>query len=675
MNKHFFNGAFLLGAALLAWVAVGFILGAHVLALAMTLIIAAVYAFGALELRQFRQATATLTSALEDIPAQMESLDAWLGQVHASLRNAVRLRTEGERIGLPGPALTPYLVGLLVMLGMLGTFLGMVVTLNGAVFALEGTTDLAAMRAAFATPIKGLGLAFGTSVAGVASSALLGLMSAFSRRERLQAAQLLDTKIATTLRSFSLTHQRQQAFQALQAQSQALPAVVHQLQAMMLQMEHTAQQLNERLISNQESFHGHVKSVYTDLALSVDKSLRDGLSHSAQIAGDSLKPVVQTAMHGIAQEAKQMHLHMVDTAQLQLDGLSNKLLAHAASTQAEHAATDRQRLQVWTDSLEKMAATVHQEWQQTSTQTREQQTLMCDTLVTTVQTLSAQSEASARTSLEQIGQLMSSTEALVRSRIDSEATWTQQHTERMDQIAKLLQTELGVLRDQEALRGDAAVARLGDLQTAVTQHLSSLGTALEEPLTRMIQTAAEAPRAAAEVIGQLRQEISNSAARDNELLEERSRILETLNALLASIRHASVEQREVIDSLVASSAVALQQAGSDFSDKLGAEASKLADVAAHVSSSAVEVSSLSDAFGLAVRGFAEANDKLIGNLQRIEGAMDKSMLRSDEQLAYYVAQAREIIDLSISSQKQVFDELRQLPLAQAQQPEMAEGVN
>ncbi len=642
MKKHFFNGAFLLGAALLAWVAVGFLLGGHVLALVMTLIIAGVYTFGALELRQFRQATASLSYALAAIPPNMPNLDAWLATVHASLRNAVRLRAEGERIGLPGPVLTPYLVGLLVMLGMLGTFLGMVVTLNGAVFALEGTSDLAAMRAAFAAPIKGLGLAFGTSVAGVASSALLGLMSALSRRERLQAAQTLDTQIATTLRSFSLTHQRQEAYKALQTQTQALPAVVHQLQALMLQMERMGQQLNERLVNNQESFHSHAKDVYTGLAQSVDTSLRSSLSHSAQIAGDSLKPVLQAAMAGIAQEAKLMHAQMLDTAQLQLNGLSTQLLAHATQTQAEHAANDRQRLQAWTASLEHMAE---------------------------------QSQASAHTTLGEIAKLLASTEALVQSRSASEAAWTQQHAERMGQMATLLQTELGALRDQEAVRGDAAVARLSDLQTAVTQHLSSLGTALEEPLTRLINIAAEAPRAAAEVIAQLRQEMSNSAARDNDLLEERSRILETLNALLSSIRHASAEQREVIDTLVASSAVALQQAGSDFSDKLGAEATKLAEVAAHISSGAVEVSSLSEALGLAVRSFAEANDKLIGNLQRIEGAMNKSMLRSDEQLAYYVAQAREIIDLSISSQKQVLDGLRQLPRAQAQPVHHVEEVN
>ncbi len=173
------------------------------------------------------------------------------------------------------------------------------------------------------------------------------------------------------------------------------------------------------------------------------------------------------------------------------------------------------------------------------------------------------------------------------------------------------------------------------------------------------------------MIGKLRQEVSSSAARDNELLEERSRIMATLSSLLDAINHASVEQRAVIDSLVASSAVALGQAGTQFAEKVDAEAAKLADIAANVTGSAVEVSALSESFSFAVKSFNDANEKLIVNLQRIEGAMDKSMARSDEQLAYYVAQAREIIDLSILSQKEVFEALRQLPAKQAQ---MAEEV-
>jgi hypothetical protein len=283
--------------------------------------------------------------------------------------------------------------------------------------------------------------------------------------------------------------------------------------------------------------------------------------------------------------------------------------------------------------------------------------------------MTEQAQSSASSTLQQVTHLMASSEELVRSRMAAEADWTQQQGERMAQLATLLQTELGALRDQEALRGHAAVERLGALQTTLTGHLTTLGTALEDPITRLIQTAPEAPRAAAEVIAQLRQEVSRSVARDNELLEERRRIMETLNALLASIHHASVEQRGVIDALVASSAVVLHQAGGEFSEQVGAQAAKLSDIAAHVTSSAVEVSSLSEAFGFAVHSFNTANEKLIANLQRIEGAMDKSMARSDDQLAYYVAQAREVIDLSIMSQKDIVEELRQLGSKQALQAE------
>ena len=664
MNKYLFRTALLLGAAAVVWIGYGFA-NTNILALTMTVVIGVVYGFGAFELRQFRSATSTLANSLVAIPDNLQNLSEWLVGVPASLQNSVRSRVEGDRVGLPGPALTPYLVGLLVMLGMLGTFLGMVITLNGAVFALEGTTDLQAMRSSLAAPIRGLGLAFGTSVAGVATSAMLGLMSALSRRERMLTAQLLDTKIATVLRGFSLAHQRQETFKALQLQSHALPEVVDKLQTMMSQMERMSQQLNERLLTNQENFHSEVKVVYSELAGSVDKSLRESLSQSAQVAGENIKPAVHAAIAGIAQEAKLIHERMFNTVQTQLDGISDRFSATTstvtnswtaaltrheqanaalvatvadayATSRADQTSGDQQRMQAWTHALETVAADLQREWQQAGTQT-----------------------------LGETTRLMTCAEDLMRTRLVAEANWLEQQRGRMDELSNVLRTELGALREEEALRGDAAVERLGELQTALTSHLTTLGIALEDPITRLIQTALEAPRAAAEVIGQLRQEISNSVARDNELLEERGRIMETLNSLLDSIGHASVEQRAVIDSLVANSAVALNHAGIEFSEKVSAEAAKLSDIAAHVTSSAVEVSSLSEAFGFAVHSFSQANEKLIANLQRIEGAMDKSMLRSDDQLAYYVAQAREIIDLSIMSQKEIFEELRQLPAKQA----------
>ena len=617
MNRGVFALVFLLGAMAVVWVGVGFV-GSNALALAMTAIIAAVYLFGALEIREFRRATASLAMALAAIPDKLSSLTEWLDRLHPSLQNPVRLRIEGERIGLPGPVLTPYLVGLLGMLGMLGTFLGMVVTLNGAVFALEGTTDLQAIRSALAAPVKGLGLAFGTSVAGVAASAMLGLLSALSRRERMLTAQLLDTRIATVFRGFSLTHQRQETFRALQLQAQALPDLVDKLQAMLEQIERRDEQWHARLLANQENFHSEAKDVYTHLAGSVEKSLKDSLTDGARAAGETIQPAVEAAMTGIARETQLMHARMIDSAQIQLDGFSARfgdtanrvsetwlaaLATHQSTSEgvtrgmdrslaaftttfeqgtesllaslgealrtalANQVSGDRQRLEGWTRSLESMAASLQHEWQQASAQTLAQQQRIC--------------------------------------------------------------------------------------------------SALEEPMTRLLETASEAPRAAAEVIGKLRQEMTNSMARDNQLLEERSRTMETLNSLRAAMDHASTEQRAAIDSLVASSATLLGNAGSQFAELVAAQSARLSDIAAHVTSSAVEISSLGEAFGFAVQSFSEANEKLIANLQRIEVSMDRSTARSDEQLAYYVAQAREIIDLSIMSQQKVVEELRQITGKQA----------
>ena len=855
MKKHAFHIAFALGALALLWVAAA-VASTHLLVLVMTAAIGGVYVFGTLELRHYRAATAELGQALATVPASLDSLGDWLARVPTPLQNAVRQRVEGERTALPGPAFTPYLVGLLVMLGMLGTFLGMVVTLNGAVFALEGTSSIQGMRAAFSEPVKGLGLAFGTSVAGVATSAMLGLMSSLARRERAHAAQMLDALIGTELRSFSLVHQRQETFRALQQQSQALPQVVAQLQTLMAHIERHSTQTNDRLLNQQERFHQEAQTVYTELAQSVDQSLRNSLSQSMQLASDSIRPVVQATMAEIAQQAQTQHERMVHTTQQQLgelqqqfstsatavaqtwtqalaqheqasarvlggmdqtlqqfsqtfeqraqalvtavqtahteqqsqqgsadqqrlqawqaslqamaatlhdqwqasgsqtlaqqqqvcDALSqtaqaittqvqtqaSQTLASIERVQQQHAAADQQRLDAWKSSLDAMAASLHAQWQTAGNQTLAQQQQVCDTLAQTAETVTTQvqaqagqvlaalqnahtqqtasdaerlqgwqtaldamaaslhsqwqttgdqtlaqqqqicdtltqtaaqirndSQAHATQTLADITRLMSSNEELMRARIASEAQWAAQHTQRSEELASLLRTELSALHTQEAERGEAAVARLAELENAVARHLTTLGTALEDPIARLIETASQAPRAAAEVIGQLRQEISVSVARDNALLEERTRILDTLSTLLDAINHASTEQRSVIDTLVRSSQASLAQTSSAFHEQVALETGKLGEVAAQLTASAVDVASLGETFGFAVRSFNESNEKLMANLQRIETAIGQSMARSDEQLAYYVAQAREIIDLSIASQKDVLEALQQ----------------
>ncbi len=579
MNRTLHYTAFFLGLAAIGWVGAGYI-GSNPLALAITLLVGAFYLMGALELHRFQQATDTLARAVADMSDSPPGLGQWLDRLHPSLQNAVRLRIEGERVGLPGPALTPYLAGLLVLLGMLGTFLGMVVTLNGTGLAMESASDLLAIRSSLSAPMKGLGLAFGTSIAGVAASAMLGLVSALCRRDRLQAAQLLDTRIATTLRVFSLAHRRDESFRLLQRQAEAMPALVDRLQAMMAAMDRQSHALNERMVSSQDSFHGKAEAAYAGLALSIDRSLKESLTESARVAGATIQPIVEATMAGIAREAASLHGTVAHSVQDQLDGLSRNMrssLDQAAETFAQNSASllgtvgqahedlhatlasrDRQRLASWTGALESMASALQNEWQQAG----------------------ARTQAHAQSTIAEIA--------------------------------------------------------------------------------RLVQATAEAPRAAAEVIAEMRQKLSDSMVRDNAMLEERSRVMGTLGALLDAVNRASTEQRVAIDGLVAASAEVLDRAGSGFAEKVDAEAARMAGVGAQVTGSAVEVASLGEAFGFAVQLFGQSNEKLGSRLERLEGALAKSVARSDEQLAYCVAQAREVIDLSMMSQRQIVEDLQRI---------------
>jgi exonuclease VII small subunit len=182
------------------------------------------------------------------------------------------------------------------------------------------------------------------------------------------------------------------------------------------------------------------------------------------------------------------------------------------------------------------------------------------------------------------------------------------------------------------------VARLGELQAGVAQHLATLGAALEAPLARLLQTASEVPQAAAGVLAQLRQEMAQLSAQENATLAERTALVQRLAALMQTVEEAA------------------------------RQATQMATLA---QANAVELSSWGDAFGQGVELFHAGNEKLATALQQVEAAISRSTARSDEQLAYYVAQAREVIDLSISAQHGVIEKLRTLGSVRAEPAEAA----
>lgn len=758
-----------LAAGLLAigWVAAGYV-GHSPLALAVTLLIAACYLTGAAEAWRHRRLTGGLAQALASAPSAsatpLPPADAWLATLPAAWRHTVQQRLEGERSAPPAPTLTPYLVGLLVLLGMLGTFLGMVVTLDGTVSALEGGTDLQAMRSALAAPVKGLGLAFGTSVAGVCASAMLGLAATLVRRDRLHTLAALDQALAGPLRPYSAAHRRdeEQTRQALerdrraqreqqheadrqaalrlqQQQAEALPALVAQLASLAQQLDDRQQALQGRLQAGQDRFHQQAEAAYTRLADTVAQALQHALAEGARLAGSTLQAATDTTLARLGQEASAQHTRTAALLQQQLTALAERQADGTATLQRQVADSVDALGQRVGDRLDRVATEVGAQVQQLGQHFATQAEALGLQLTGTAEALGQQFTRRA----EALDQHFTAQSTQVGRQFGDQA---ERLTSQLDErLSRLTQEVSGHAAQQQQALADAAarladeargsVAALADagqaalaqqqqqaaaqaqaLQTALasqdqarlagyTAALEALARGLRDEwqqagaatlaqqqqicqtlentaramagqaeaqargtlaeIARLMQAAAEAPRLAADVIGQLRGQLSDSMARDNALLDERQRVLTGLGALLDALTASSTRQQAAVETLVGRSAEWLDRSGEQFGERLQAATTALTAVAGQLTGSAVEVASLGEAFGAAVQHFGDSSGQLLGQLQRLEAALAQSGARHDEQLGYYVAQAREIIDLSIGAQKHIVDELQQLAARQA----------
>ncbi|MDR5774616.1 MULTISPECIES: DUF802 domain-containing protein [unclassified Caballeronia] len=748
MPRYILNVAvFLAGLAAVCGIAIGYV-GSNALAFCVTLLIGACYLAGAAELQRYQQTTYAFAHALRQLAVTPKSLAVWLESLPVVLRNAVRLRVEGERAALPAPVLAPYLVGLLVLLGMLGTLLGMVVTLRGTGAALESATDLSAIRSSLAAPVTGLSFAFGTSIAGVATSAMLGLLSALCRRERLDAVQTLDLKIATTLRVFTETHRREEGLKLMQRQAELMPKLVDRLQAMMHAIEQQSIAANERQLTNQDAFHAKTETSYRRLAASVEQSLKQSVADSARAASSALQPIMQSAMDGIAGETAALHGKIEQAVARQLDGLSSGFEASSAKIagiwqdsldkhrQSNEALVTRMgtsldgfaqgfetrsaallegvsaRMERITSGFTTSVTEIAEHWNQSLAGHRKSNEALMTGTRAALDGLAETFEQRASGLIDGVAARLdhtSSTLAETWSEALTQQTRTGEHLAAQHEQALLNATAsfqehaasllLAVdrshagLRDEIASNSEArlnawtdALATLAANQREQWQETSAFAAERQQnicdtlartasemaadaekrasgtiaKIEGLVAAASEAPKLAADVIAQMREKLSESMVHDNAMLDERTRLLATLETLLDAVNHTSNEQRVAVDALVASSSDLLARVGTQFTDKVEAETLKLETVAAQVTSGALEVASLGDALGGAVQSFGASNELLVAHLKSIEAALDKSLARSDEQLAYYVAQAREVIDLSTLSQKQIVEDLQRI---------------
>ncbi|MBJ6983336.1 DUF802 domain-containing protein [Luteimonas sp. MC1750] len=719
MNRPLLKPAvFALGLLVVAWIGAGYV-GSHTLALLVTVLIAGLYAAGGVELHRYGRATAGLAAALEAPPGP-EAFVAWLERLDPSLRSAVRQRIEGGQAPLPAPALAPYLVGMLVLLGMLGTLLGMLVTLRGTGLALQSASDLQAVRGALAAPVEGLGVAFGTSIAGVAASAALGLLAALVRRERAATVRVLDAVAADGLRVHTRAHQRDESLRLMALQAEAVPTLVERMDAMMLALERQSEAAHARQVAQQDAFHGASSQAWERLAARLSEALEQGAAASARAAAEAVQPAVATAMETVAREAVQLNGRVADAVERQLASVGEGLAANAAAASAlweralaaqaasqqalgetlrgtldatgdRFAARSSQLVDSVANRLGAATQQIGTGWSEALAAQQAQHDALARHHREALAAQQLQHDAMAerqRAALDAAGEAIAAQAATLLSELQSaharqqsalesahalqQSTLAGQDAERFAAWRAELEAMAEAQREQLVQAAEAAALQQASVADALARAAADIGAqsqahaaATIAEISTLVEAASEAPRAAAEVVAELRQKLSDSMVRDTAMLSERTQLMQTLATLLEAVNHASTEQRGAIDALVSTTSGLLETAGARFDARVDAGTGAIEAAVRRVDANAEGVSRLGEALGGAVEQFGERNAQLVERLDAIAAALEAAGTRGDEQLAYYVAQARELVDLSVLAQQQVIGELRQLPGATA----------
>jgi hypothetical protein len=590
-----FTSAYAVGMALVLWVAATAMLS-NPLVLVMTLLIGAVFTWGMQELNLHRKQTLALRTALQSLTDPLTDLNAWLQQLPPVLQSSVSQRIRGARVAPPAPAMTSYLVGLLVMLGMLGTFLGMVLTLSGTAFALQSLTDIQGIRVAFSEPIKGLGLAFGASVAGVGTSAMLGFMSTLVRKERLQAWGTLEERMESQLHGHTSEQRQEQSLQAIEQHLQIMPELVLSLNQWMQRMESQQAKAGSDLQIRQEAFQTEARQQHLAWVEALDLKLRDQLSQTFGQTSAQLQEMSRAVLGRLELQAHTLHEEF-------------------SSQHQNNLQQQMQQMHQWVAQIE--SAMVHQ-WNQIGSGLQGALTQWTD--------LTQQATQAAAGLMNQMGQL-------IADHSGRDHHLLQERTQLMAQLTQLTQ----LLDQQIGQLSQIMGQELQQLSQGLSHQVSELSQALKQEMTQLSQTFGQQSQQISHDFGQQAQHLSQT-------FEHQAHQISQSFGLQAQQLSQSFDQQ----------ATHISQR---FEQHIERQDQHTQDLDGQLQASAIEMQALAQSFAEAVQALLDSQHKTLHQLQQTDQTLAQSVARSDEQLAYYVAQAKEVIELSLSAQKPMLQAL------------------
>ncbi len=467
--------------------------GVDKLAFSITLLMAFVFSVAIVELLWVARRTGALRDELNAIPS-----DADYDRVEGAsplLRSLLSARLDRTALPVPGPVFAPFILSLLVMLGLLGTFLGLFETLRGAGLALDASADVEALRSGLKGPISGLMRSFGTSAAGVASSSLVGMAAVFVRRDSNRFGVALHEMASGRLARFAPARRQLLALETLAEQGRAWPMAAAALEQAVVQLQ--------TLQTSWREAHAQAALQTKEQLGEATQTIRDAIASGVQKAAASTSEAVRPLLREVvADSGAALREHL---------GALREQLSHEAEDRKQHQGKlqklAEQQLHQLTARLEAEGAERSQHEHTVRAQTAEH-------LQKLHQKLDADAGARREHEVEVRAQVAEHLEALY-ARVESEALARRQHDE-------AVRTQL--------------TAQLGALEAGFTQSRSAFSTLETQRMQALLEGETERAR--------------NLAAEWQELARSRAEAdAGLLSKFEHALAHASAQQNERTESL------------------------------------------------------------------------------------------------------------------------------
>ncbi|MGK0358238.1 MAG: hypothetical protein ACI9U2_000521 [Bradymonadia bacterium] len=392
------------------------------------------------------------------------------------------------RAGRPAPSppvsATGYLLGAVIMLGMLGTFLGLVQTMTGARELMHNAPDTAALRSSLATPLSGLVRAFGTSVAGIAASVTLGLSALLVRRQERSIRQYILNYIAQAYAAFTPTGRELHALESVAEAAASLPAAAEALNAAASRLDGVRAQIAESTLQAGATVSAAAEQagqMASRAATQAARSAADALVTATGALEQRLGEVMAHSEKAATRLAERTSDAAASAIGAHLNTLSDRLNAHAdgrKTVEDDHLATVRSTLgesaQIFERRQQAQLAAVADTLAASADAARGQTEHMSARLVaeftTLAEGLARQAQAQTQALDALVGRLGSTEEMRVQALDARAADQAEAHSAAIGRAVDAMRQQHG--RQIEALRAEGEALRARE--TALAERMAAV---------------------------------------------------------------------------------------------------------------------------------------------------------------------------------------------------------